>query len=84
MLHYLLMCKSLTYAQRALRLLERIGVSTIITKAPKSATGIGCNYCVKVSEKHLAASLKALNEANFGEIRVFIVSQDGGVSEVRR
>ncbi|NCC66912.1 MAG: DUF3343 domain-containing protein [Clostridia bacterium] len=84
MIQYLLMCSSLTYAQRASRILERSGVSSIITKAPKSATGVGCNYCVKVSERYLAASLKALNEADFGPVRAFVVSEDGSVSEVRK
>lgn len=84
MLQYLLMCSSLTYAQRAARLLERSGVPSIITKAPKSATGAGCNYCVKVGEKYLAASLKALKQADFGEVRVFVLSDNGSVSEVRK
>ena len=82
MLHYLLMCRSLTYAQRASRALERIGISAIITKAPKSLTGQGCNYCVKVSEKNLVRSLSVLKDAGLGPTRVFLVSLDGSVSEV--
>ncbi|MFB0919586.1 MAG: DUF3343 domain-containing protein [Oscillospiraceae bacterium] len=82
MLHYLLMCRSLTYAQRASRALERIGITAIITKAPKSATGQGCNYCVKVSEKNLTRSITALNEAGFGPTKMFLVFGDGSVSEV--
>lgn len=84
MLQYLLMCKSLTYAQRAARLLERSGISSIITKAPKSATGVGCSYCLKIRETRLAASLKILNESGFGPVRVFLISDNGNVSEVRK
>ena len=84
MLQYLLMCKSLTYAQRASRILERAGVSSIMTKAPKSATGVGCNYCVKVSETKLALALRTLYDAGFGTIRVFLLDTDGSVSEVRK
>ncbi|MGI5984255.1 MAG: DUF3343 domain-containing protein [Clostridiales bacterium] len=82
MLQYLLMCRSLTYAQRASRALERIGITAIITKAPKSVTGQGCNYCVKVSERNLVKSLSTLKEAGLGPSRVFLVSHDGSVSEV--
>lgn len=82
MLNYLLMCKSLTYAQRANRTLERSGITSVITKAPKSATGIGCGYCVKVTEKKLAPALAALNEAGLGPARVFLQSAGGAVSEV--
>lgn len=84
MLQYLLMCKSLTYAQRASRVLERSGVSSIITKVPQTVSGVGCNYCVKVKETRLAAALKTLNESDFGPVRVFLVSDDGSISEVNK
>ena len=84
MLNYLLMCKSLTYAQRAARILERSGISSVITKAPKSASGIGCGYCVKIAEKRLAASLTALNNAGLGPTRIFLQTADGSVSEVEK
>ena len=82
MLNYLLMCKSLTYAQRASRILEHAGITSVITKAPKSATGIGCGYCVKVTEKKLASALAALNAAGLGPARVFLQTENGEVSEV--
>ena len=82
MLHYLLMCRSLTYAQRAARALERIGVTAVITKVPKSVSKQGCGYCVKVSEKNLARSLAALNTAGLGPSRVFVAETDGSFSEV--
>lgn len=83
MLHYLLMCRSLTYAQRASRALERIGITAIITKAPKSATGQGCSYSVKVSEKNLTRSIATLSEAGLGPTKIFLVLGDGSVSEVQ-
>ncbi len=76
------MCRSLTYAQRASRALERIGITAIITKAPKSATGQGCSYCVKVSEKNLTRSIATLNTAGLGPTRIFLVLDDGSVREV--
>ena len=82
MLQYLLMCRSLTYAQRAARVLERIGVTAIITKVPKSVSKQGCGYCVKVSEKNLARSLAALKAAGLGPSRVFLAAADGSFSEV--
>jgi len=76
------MCRSLTYAQRASRALERIGISAIVTKAPKSVTGQGCNYCVKISEKNLVRALATLKDAKLGPTRVFLVAHGGSVSEV--
>ena len=82
MLNYLLMCKSLTYAQRASRTLEHACITAVITKASKSATGIGCGYCVKVTEKRLASALAALNSAGLGPTRVFLQTENGEVREV--
>ena len=82
MLQYLLMCKSLTYAQRASRLLERSGITAIVTKIPKNAAVSGCNYCIKVSEKRLSSALSILNAAELGPSRVFVQARDGSVSEV--
>ena len=82
MLQYLLMCRSLTYAQRASRALEHTGITAVITKVPKSITGQGCNYCVKVSEKNMVRALATLRDAGLGPIKVYLVAHDGSVSEV--
>lgn len=82
MLKYLLMCRSLTYAQRASRALEHAGIAAVITKAPKSATGVGCGYCVKISENKLSQALFILRQAELGPIRIFVMAHDGSVSEV--
>lgn len=83
MLQYLLMCRSLTYAQRASKLLERSGITAIVTKIPKSAAGSGCNYCIKVRESRLAEALRILNDDGLSPTRVFLLYDDGSVSEVR-
>lgn len=83
MLKYLLLCRSLTYAQRAARILERSGITAIITKAPKSAVGSGCNYCVKVSESRLTQALKALNEAGLAPLKILVQQDDGSFGEVK-
>lgn len=82
MLKYLLMCRSLTYAQRASRALEYAGIAAVITKAPKSASGVGCGYCVKISENKLPWALKVLRQEGLGPTRVFLMAHDGSVSEV--
>ena len=76
------MCRSLTYAQRASRLLERSGITAVVSKIPKSAAGSGCNYWIKVSEKRLASALEILNTSGLGPSRIFVMSHDGSVSEV--
>jgi hypothetical protein len=83
MLQYLLMSRSLTYAQRSSRLLERSGITATVTKAPPSAAGNGCAYSVKVSEKKLAQALEIMNKNALGPTKVFMLTDDGSASEVR-
>ena len=45
---YLIMCRSLTYAQRAARLLERQGISAVVTKAPQGLSQRGCTYALSL------------------------------------
>jgi len=48
MTQYLIMCRSLTYAQKVARLLERSGINASVVKAPQILTSGGCGYAVAV------------------------------------
>lgn len=78
---YLIMCRSLTYAQRASAALEHSGVTAPIARAPREISAEGCGYCVKVSPKKLRDALRVLSEAKIPYGRVFRQS-DGGYAEV--
>ena len=82
MVYYLLVCRSLTYAQRTARVLERAGISGYIMRAPKLISGEGCSHCVKVAERWLAPALKVLNREGLGPKRVFLQNEEGSYSEV--
>ena len=43
-----LICRSLTYAQRTARFLERNGVPAAVVRAPSDVSGGGCGYAAKV------------------------------------
>lgn len=82
MVYYLIVCRSLTYAQRTANLLERAGITARILRSPKSISGEGCSYAVRVSERRLSDVLVLLNRAELPPRRVYIVNADGGVREV--
>ena len=84
MLNYLIICRSLTYAQKAARVLERAGITAIVTKAPQGTVKEGCAYCVKVSERRLTDALQALKNADLGSGRVFMQNPAGELREVFR
>ena len=69
-MHYILMCRSLTLAQRASRVLQRSGIFAAVTKAPQSANPGGCTYGVKIAQRNLAAAQARLEQANIQILKI--------------
>ena len=78
MVYYLIICRSLTYAQRTAAVLERAGITARILRSPKSIAG----EAVKVSERRLAEALVLLNRAELKPKRGYITEEDGSYREV--
>ncbi len=72
MVHYLISCRSLTWAQRMGRTLERAGITASTIKAPRSVAPEGCGYCLRVVEKDLPRALTVLREAGFDKSKVIV------------
>lgn len=82
MVYYLLICRSLTYAQRTAKALEHVGITAIVTRIPQMITTDGCGYCVKVSAKHVSNALIALKDAELYPLKIFVQYADGNYGEV--
>lgn len=82
MVYYLIVCRSLTYAQRTAAVLERAGITARILRSPQSIAGEGCSHAVKVSERRLSDALVLLNRADLSPRRVYLTTADGGYREV--
>ena len=82
MLYYLIVCRSLTYAQRTAGALERAGISARILRSPKSIAGEGCSHSVKISQRNLPRALQILRQADLTPKRIFITAGDGSYQEV--
>ncbi|NMA36783.1 MAG: DUF3343 domain-containing protein [Papillibacter sp.] len=63
MKYYYLVFRSLTYAQKGSRALNRAGLSSTITRPPSEINSEGCAYSLKVSETRKNAALNALSKA---------------------
>ena len=81
MSYYLLMCRSLTYAQRLARELEKYGIGSSVTRGPQNA-GTGCSYGVKISERRLGDALRAAKNAGMDPLRVYLNDSSGLFREV--
>jgi len=82
MVYYLIICRSLTYAQRTAHVLERAGISWSVMRAPKLISQEGCGYCVKIAERWLTNALLVLRREGMTPKQVFLQSADGIYSEV--
>lgn len=82
MVYYLIVCRSLTYAQRTASALERAGISAQILRSPKAISSEGCSHSVKVSQRSLTAALIVLKRVGLNPEQVYITSGDGSYREV--
>ena len=81
--HALIVCRSLTYAQRTASALERAGITAHIMRSPKSIAGEGCSHSVKVSQRNLPDALRILHRTELDPRRVYITAGDGSYKEVQ-
>ena len=79
--YYLILARSVTYAQRMQRALGRVGVRCQIARAPRDLTNLGCAYVLRVSVPELSRSLTAIHEAGLGPVQIFLY-QHGAYREV--
>lgn len=77
---YLIMCKSLTNAQRAAILLERRGISASVVKAPQHLRENGCGYAVSLYRR-LGEAVSLLKEANLLNGRIYVRQENGSYRE---
>lgn len=82
MLYYLIVCRTLTYAQRTAAALERTGIRARILRSPQSISGEGCSHCVRVARSDLDRALIVLDRAGLQPKRVFAAQNDGSYTEI--
>ena len=81
-MHYIILCRSLTAAQRGVRLLRNAGIFASVTKAPQSANPYGCAYGVKLGERNLTRGRELLRENGIPGDKLFSLDRYGAVQEV--
>ena len=79
----LILFRSLTYAQRASRILERAGTTAAITKAPQGTSRQGCTYCRRLPAARLPRVLQILETNGIQHGRVLMAEMDGSWREVQ-
>lgn len=77
----LILARSVTYAQRMQRALNRAGIRSQLFRAPRDLTDLGCAYVVRISPYNLGAALPLLRREGLGPLRIY-VQRGGDIQEV--
>lgn len=83
MIYYLIVCRSLTYAQKTASALERAGIAAHVLRSPKAISATGCSHSVKISQRRLAQALTVLKRMELTPKQIYITEADGSYREVR-
>lgn len=70
--HYLILARSVTYAQRMQKALGRMGIRCQIYRAPRDLTNLGCAYAVRIAAGDLQTALKTLHAEALDPIQIFL------------
>ncbi len=79
--YYFITFRSITGAQKAVKILEKAGIGNSMQRTPKNMVTEGCGYAVRVREDKSAAAIKLLKSAGINYGKLF-VSSDGSYNEV--
>lgn len=79
---YLIMCRSLTYAQRVANTLERAGIPARILRSPAEISPRGCSYSVRVGERNLSRTLTVLARKKLPYLGIYVGRSGKGYQEV--
>ena len=79
--HYLILARSVTYAQRMQKALTRMGIRCRIFRAPRDLTELGCAYAVRVEPYDFPAAMTVLRREALRPVQIFFF-QNGSYREV--
>ena len=77
----IILFRSLTHAQRGIRVLASEGVPSTLIRAPEGLSDRGCAYGALVSPRRAAKAVSVLNERNIPHGKIFLPDIDGGYRE---
>ena len=77
MKHYLLICRSITHAQRMNALLKSAGVSGRIYRPPVMLNQKGCSYAVRIGTNAFSEVIDLLRAERMLPERIFYGDEDG-------
>ena len=69
---YLIMCRSLTYAQRIENALASAGLRPRLLRAPAEISPKGCSYAVRIPPKQLSGAMTVLRRTGLPYLGIYV------------
>lgn len=68
---YLILARSITYAQRMQSVLGRVGLRCQISRAPRTLTDLGCAYVLGIETNDIGGVISLLEKEGLKPVSVF-------------
>lgn len=81
MTQYLILCPTLTWAQRTQRTLERAGLNASVVKAPQSLSVRGCGYAVSL-RRRFDEAVNILRKNALIKGKIYFREENGEFTEI--
>ncbi len=80
---YFITFRSVTYAQRGERLMNRAGLRCSVQRTPRWMEEQGCGYSLRVQTDEIARALGILRQEQLPMRKVYLRLEDGGLEEIQ-
>ncbi len=77
---FLITFRSVTFAQRGERVLQRMGIDCQIQRTPRALANRGCGYCLRIRSRDALAAVELLRGRGIDFGKVYAVN-DGKMEE---
>ena len=74
--HYVMIARSVTYAQQMQSVLSASGIRSQYYRAPRELSDRGCAYAVRVPENQIATALAALKNARLAPVKIYLTQNN--------
>ena len=78
---YYITFRSVTYAQRGEKALQRGGIRCTLLRTPRWMEEQGCGYCLRLRTREIAAAAALLARAQVAWRKVYVQNKDGQLEE---
>ena len=80
--NWLITFRSVTFAQKAERILNKAGIGCMLQRTPKILSERGCGYCLRLQMKDAMAAVELLREQEVSYGKIYALT-DGGMPQER-